>query len=289
LASCDRGAHLSGTDTGNPMIVAKLADSTGTPLVGARVYLYKKNAAGVPELVDSLLSDSKGRVTTQVADNSQYGLEAYWKDSLGAYVQVTPTCDSTEQNVLASRLVTFPVQASTTIGSALFSETGRVIAAGKTMRIPAGLWSIHYVVFGDSASDTLPTLSVQVDAAREVPEALEGLTTAARNLDSLGIVANGYTAFSQYAAIASSITRSKIQLACDMAGFSEIKLCDSGTDCRIWQWHSNWISLDSTMTQPLLVGAVTGGGRNLCVFFPDATLDSSVVNVLSFVEVRKGL
>jgi len=220
-------------------------------------------------------------------------MEVYWQDQLGAYQLVTPQyvpspSSAVPVNVMATKLVSFSVQENADVSGAYFSETGRVFLPGVPAKVPSGLWSVYYINYGANLADTLQKLSVPVEVARDVPEALTGLTTAARNLDSMNIITKGFAAFSAYDSIALGLVRERILETCLTSSYVDITLCANGADCRIWQWQSDWVSLDTTQTQALYVGAVTGEGRNLCLFFSDQALDGSGASVIiPFDEARK--
>ena len=282
LACTQEGGKVAGTDTGNPILTATIQDSSGKALPGAQAILYKKSVA-----LDTVIADSKGVVTIPKLDSGAYSLEVYSGD-LGAYQTVSVSQSTSSLTVVAGPLVDFPVPATADNQAlqAVLAGTGRVLAPGTSTRIPPGLWQVNYVRFGTALADTLPALAVQVDAARGVPAALEGLATASSKLDSMKIKTHGYVALSRpptQVALSQSMA-----FACSQAGF-DVTACSTTQDCRIWQWLSDWVTVEAdpsaTPTQ-VLAGVVTWQGQTHCVFFSDGAISAGAY-FYSLGEVRK--
>jgi hypothetical protein len=286
--ACDSSEQIAGTDTGNPVLVATVKDSLGHPLAKASVVVYQtvETQAGTASPIpwDTLYTDSLGRISIDSCAKGEIALEVYWQDRLGLFQKMA--VDSARDSILltAGQLVPFPVEA---VGQdsvvATLAETGRQLLAGSTTLIPPGVWNVQYVRFLTDSVRTFPRVDVRVEDARETPRALEGLASAVRIMDSLDIERQGYVALSELPQ--DSFLVDKLFAICEDEGFTHAEACRSDSDCRIWQWQSDWVVAEDA-SKSVLVAAITFGGKTQCVFFSSERTNG--ISNYGIDQVRKG-
>lgn len=262
-ASCSQEKIVAGTDTGNPVVVATLQDSNGTPLAEARVVLYRKAPGQIAVALDTLRTDQQGHTSFCAKDSGNYVLEAIWKDSLGIMASMQVGENGSEQTFKAGPLVTYTLPANGK--NTLLAETGRQLNAGSTTRLPPGLWELHFKPVNASDTKNLPALKVQIDDARNTPEDLSGLSEAAQLLLDLDIKPGNYTSLLNYPT--DIILQQKLSAACKETT-GNAPDCSNG-QCRIWSWESDWQTQESNI--PVNASAITRKGSVQCVVFTDAT------------------
>jgi hypothetical protein len=279
LFGCSDHGKLTGTDTGNPMVTASVKDASGNPLKGAQVIVYSTSVQG-PLALDTLIADENGRVSLSVPANGEYGFEVYWKDSLGTFLQKSVENSALNLSLIAGALVDFPVDGSV---SASLAQTGRALPPGSVTKIPPGLWLVNYTEFGTGTPVALPPLQVQVDDAQGNSDALMGLSTAALSLSELNVTSKGYLALSMLPS--APLMRAKIEMACEMGGYTQISACQGNDDCRAWQWESDWVTISSG--SPVFATVITGlNGALECVIFPDAMVSVAMGNGVYFYTIN---
>lgn len=287
VLSCNSSRQeLSGTDTGNPVIQVSVLDSKGAPLENADVIIYRQSENGSAILrkesatdcdyaIDTLHTDSEGKVSLKAEPGATLGLEVYWNESLGLYksIVVAETNNAVELNT--KPLVNFPTESDV-----VFANTGRRLPAGSVTKIPPGLWLIKYIQLG--STDTLPSIEVQVEDAANLPEALTSLNQAASELNRLDIKTRGYVEFADYPD--DPKIAEQLEYTCAMDGYDQVTSCKGALDCRVWQWESDWSSQQDHVS--VIAGALTKNGKILCILFPDDAISKRPI-FYPFTEVRK--
>lgn len=287
VLSCNGARQeLSGTDTGNPVIQVSVFDSVGAPLENADVIVYRQSENGSAILrkesatdndyaIDTLHTDAEGKVSLKAESGATLGLEVYWSETLGVYKSIVVGESNNTVELNTKPLVTFPTESEV-----VFANTGRRLPAGSVTKIPPGLWLIKYIQLG--STDTLPSLEVQVDDASNLPEALKSLNQAASELHRLDIQTRGYVEFANYPEDPKIV--SQLEYTCAMDGYDQVTFCKGNSDCRVWQWKSDWISKQDLV--PVIAGALTKNGNILCILFPDDAISKRPI-FYPFTEVRK--
>jgi len=277
-ASCSQDKIVAGTDTGNPVVVATLQDSNGTPLAEARVVLFRKAPGQTAIPLDTLLTDQQGHTSFCPKDSGNYILEAIWKDSLGIMARMQVGENGSEQTFKAGPLVRYTLPANSK--KTLLAETGRQLNAGSSTLLPPGLWELHFKSMNDSENSSLPALKVQIDDARNTPEDLSGLSEAAQLLLDLDIQPGNYTSLLNYPT--NAILQQKLSAACnETTGIAPD--CSNG-QCRIWSWESDWQTQEGNF--PVNASAITRNGSVQCIVFTDAT-DPNRLSIYTLQSVEK--
>lgn len=287
--ACSGEKKVAGTDTGNPMIQAMVTDSLGNPLDSAQVIIYtdtasstvslsriaSNSATNYPVAIDTVYTDSKGYARFSAVVSSKYSLEVYWKNSLGAFTEVNSTNEG-EVEIEARNLIAFP-----TTEAAILEGTGRYLAAGSTTMIPQGLWKVRFGLIGSDQS--YAPLEFRAEDADQLPDLLLSLGVAARMLDSMDVVPEGYVELAMFPV--DPEVKGKLLYACAAGQFDHATDCEADNDCRIWQWKSNWVIKQSGA--PVLVAAISTKAQIKCLFFPDGLIANGSY-FYSYSDVRKG-
>jgi hypothetical protein len=289
--ACSGEKKVAGTDTGNPVIQAMVTDSLGKPLDSAQVILYTDVAtanisslyriatntnSNDPVAIDTVYTDSKGRACFNAEATSKYSLEVYWKNRLGAFTELKSGTNDSDVEIEARNLIDFP-----TVGAATLEATGRYLPEGSTTKIPQGLWNIRYTLLG--TDQQYSSLQIRVEDASNQPDAIASLGMAAKMLDSIDVQPFGYVELSQFPT--DLAVKNTLIGACVEGGFSQVSMCESSQDCRIWQWETDWVLKSSGAA--VLAAAVTVNAEIQCLFFPDGAVSNRPV-FYSYSDVRKG-
>lgn len=256
----------SGTDTGNPIIVATVVDSSGSAKPWSRISVYRSGG-----FIAEFSADGIGVASIEVPDTGLYFLEAITPDSSSGVFQGVVVPDTGVKATLSTgALVPFTTGSLTT--EALITETGRTVLPGQSVLLPPGMIGVRYTdYFIGGKIDTTISLPVDIGSVGSNSSALQGLHTAAWKMDSLGIPIGDFAQLSPFPTY--PVTVAKLDWTCIESGFASVQnACATEGSCWVWQWDQEITSLDGIA---MLADAIVGNGEFLCLFFSDAELESS--------------
>lgn len=289
------GQVNAGTDTGNPVLTARVVDEKDQPLGGALVLVYSYEnhqtlqrsqlASCQALLLDSLWTDSLGQVYWKGSAET-LGFEVYWADSLGVYQSFSWGGEEEFLTLAASPLARLHIDVNAPKGQkiGLLRETGKTLVAGTEISLPAGTWSLEYFASADQA-DTLPALNLYIPKERETFLDWNGLRQTAQYFDSIGLKPRDYGAFRDYPL--NNVIRKDLHNACENGGFAPSQ-CGDSLDCLIWfwNWKTDWKAKDGSL-EHLYVASVLGNDQLQCVFLAtDTNLSNQFFYSIKDVEIE---
>lgn len=151
LIGCSLERYEGGGGFETPDLTARIVDTAGQPVFGARVWLVRSNGDSAPaSVLDSMQTDSAGHVGFQLpagASRSSLGLDAENDNLLGIAPAVfRSTSDArlelrTTRSIQADRDSTGAIPELHVPGSH-FSSLVSVNGISSTLRVPAGIWDV---------------------------------------------------------------------------------------------------------------------------------------------------
>ncbi len=151
LAGCSLERYEGGGGFETPDLSARVVDTTGRPVFGARVWLVRSNGDSAPaSVLDSMQTDSSGRVGFQLpegASRSILGLDAENDDLLGIAPAVFRSTSDARLELRAARSIRADRDSTGAIpelhvpGSHFTSRTSGN-GSSSILRVPAGIWDV---------------------------------------------------------------------------------------------------------------------------------------------------